>query len=176
MTTSSRPAGGALAGSLDHIMPIYLTKEALGKLRSDLHHARTVGRNNASRAIAEARAHGDLKENAEYDAAKDTQGRLEARIAKMEYTLGEARVVDESQVDTSRARILSTVRVLNKSVRREQSFKLVSVQEANISKGLISIASPIGKGLLGSAVGDTIRIEVPRGVVELEVLAISRDG
>ena len=101
-------------------MPIYLTKEALGKLRSDLHHARTVGRNNASRAIAEARAHGDLKENAEYDAAKDTQGRLEARIAKMEYTLGEARVVDESQVDTSRARILSTVRVLNKSVRREQ--------------------------------------------------------
>ena len=157
-------------------MPIYLTQEALEKLRRDLHHARTVERVTAAHAIAEARAHGDLKENAEYDAAKDAQGRLEARIAKMEYTLGEARVLDESQVDTSRAHILSTVRVHNKNARREQSFKLVSMQEANIAKGLISIASPIGKGLLGHAVGDVVRIEVPRGIVELEILDISRDG
>ena len=157
-------------------MPIYLTREALKELRRDLHHARTVGRRDAARAIADARAHGDLKENAEYDAAKDAQGRLEARIARMEYTLGEARLLDESRVDASRARILSTVRVRNRAAGREQSFKLVSVQEADIARGRISVASPIGKGLLGSAVGDVVRIEVPRGVVELEVLDISREA
>ena len=167
---------GVPAGNHTTDMPIYLTKEALEKLRRDLHHARTVERTNAARAIAEARSHGDLKENAEYDAAKDAQGQLEARIARMENTLGEARVLDESQVDTSRARILSTVRVLNRSAKREQTFTLVSVQEANIARGLISIASPIGKGLLGRAVGDIVRIKVPRGTVELEVLEISRSG
>ncbi len=156
-------------------MPIYLTQEAFDKLRRDLHHARTVGRAQAARAIGEARAHGDLKENAEYHAAKDAQGQLEARIAHMEHTLGEARVVNESQVDTSRARILSTVRVHNKKAGRAQSFKLVASQEADLAKGRISVESPIGKGLLGSAVGDVVRIQVPRGIMEFEVLGISRD-
>ena len=157
-------------------MAIYMTKQALEKLRQELHHARTVERVKASKAIAEARAHGDLKENAEYHAAKDAQGLLEARIAKMEYTLGEARVVDEARIDTSRARILSKVRVRNKATGREQDLQLVSVREANIAQGRISIASPIGKGLLGSAVGEVVRIQVPRGTVEFEVLDVSRDG
>ncbi len=156
-------------------MPIYLTREALEQLRHDLRHARTAGRAAAAHAIAEARAHGDLKENAEYDAAKDAQGRLEARIAQMEHTLGEARVVNEAQIDTSRARILSTVRVHNRRAGREQSFKLVSVQEADLAKGWISVESPIGKGLLGSAVGEVIKIAVPRGMVEFEILDIFRD-
>ena len=156
-------------------MPIYLTKEALDKLRRELHEARTTGRQAASQAIAEARAHGDLKENAEYDAAKNAQGMLEARIAQMEHTLGEARVLDESQVDSSKARIMSSVRVLNRSINREQTFKLVSAQEANIAQGLISVVSPIGKGLLGTATGDVVSITVPRGIMELEVLEISRD-
>lgn len=146
------------------------------QLSKDLHHARTVERAKASQAIADARAHGDLKENAEYHAAKDAQGLLEARIAKMEYTLGEARVVDEKRIDTSRARILSKVHIRNRKTGHEQSFKLVSVREANIAKGLISVASPIGKGLLGCAEGEVVSIEVPRGTVEFEVLTVSRDG
>jgi len=156
-------------------MPVYLSREALEKLRSDLHHARTVGRAGAARAIAEARAHGDLKENAEYDAAKDAQGMLEARIAQMEQTLGQARVVDEAQIDSARARIFSTVHVLNQKLGRKQSFKLVSAQEADLSKGFISIESPIGKGLLGRAVGEVVDIQVPRGIMTFEILEISRD-
>ncbi len=157
-------------------MPTYLTQEAFDKLRRDLHHARTVERANASRAIGEARAHGDLKENAEYHAAKDAQGLLEARIAQMEHTLGDARVLDESQVDTSHARILSTVRVRNRSARREQSFKLVSTQEADIRKGWISVASPVGKGLLGTKAGDVVRVRVPSGTIVFEVLEVTRNS
>jgi len=156
-------------------MPVYLSREALEKLRKDLHRARTIGRADAARAIAEARSHGDLKENAEYDAAKDAQGMLEARIARMEQTLGQARVIDETQIDNARARIFSTVQVFNQKMGRKQSFKLVSAQEANLSKGLISIESPIGKGLLGCAVGEVVDIEVPRGVMTFEILEISRD-
>ena len=156
-------------------MPVYLTKEALDKLKKDVRFARGAERKRISREIAEARAHGDLSENAEYDAAKDAQGKLEARIAKMEETLGDARLLDESQVDTSKAYILSVVRVRNEKSGALQQFKLVSAPEADISRGLISISSPIGRGLLGRAVGDKVSITVPAGAVQLTLLEISRD-
>lgn len=155
--------------------PVYLTKGALEKLKADLHHARINERARIAREIAEARAHGDLSENAEYDAAKDAQGKLEARIAQMETTLGSARILDETQVDTSKAYILSTVQVRNVRTGNKQRLKLVSAPEADITRGLISIKSPIGKGLLGRAVGDTVSIDVPAGTVNFEILEIARD-
>ena len=157
-------------------MPVYMTPEAIDKLRADLHHARTVQRQQIARDIAEARAHGDLSENAEYDAAKEAQGKLEARIAQMEDTLGNARVLDEQKVDHSKAFILSTVRVLNLKTNSENSFKLVSPPEADLSRGLISITSPIGKGLLGRSVGEQAVIQVPAGEIRMKILAITRNG
>ncbi len=156
--------------------PVYLTREALDKLKSDLKRARSVERPRISQEIADARAHGDLSENAEYDAAKEAQGKLEARIAQMEATLASARLLDEAQVDTSKAFILSTVRVFNEQFGSEQSFKLVSTPEANIARGLISIKSPIGRGLLGKSVGDSVEVAVPAGTVRLRILEITRDG
>ncbi len=155
--------------------PVYLTKEALDNLKEELLFLRTKERARITAMIAEARSHGDLSENAEYDAAKEAQGKLEARIAKMKETLGNARIVDESQVDTSKAFILSTVRVKNHKSGSEQRFTLVSAQEADITQNKISISSPIGKGLLGRAVGDTVEIKVPAGSVKLEILEITRD-
>ncbi len=155
--------------------PVYLTKEALQKFKDELHHLRTAERARIAAEIAEARAHGDLSENAEYDAAKEAQGKLEARIAKMKLTLGSARIVDESQIDTSKAFILSTVRVKNHKTGTEQLFTLCSEQEADFSQGKISITSPIGKGLLGRSVGDTVVITVPAGQVKLVILEITRE-
>lgn len=160
---------------MEETRPVYLTEAALEKLKADLHHARIHERARIAREIAEARAHGDLSENAEYDAAKDAQGKLEARIAQMETTLGNARILDETQVDTSKAYILSTVQVRNMRTGNKQRLKLVSAPEADISRGLISIKSPIGKGLLGRAVGDTVSIAVPAGTVRFEILEIARD-
>ena len=157
-------------------MPVYLTAEALKKLREDLHTARTAGRQKIAREIAEARSHGDLSENAEYDAAKDAQGKLEARIAQMEHTLGEARILDEQKVDHTKAYILSTVHVRNLKTNTEHAFKLVSAPEADLSRGLISISSPIGKGLLGRSPGDEALIDAPAGQIRMKVLAITRDG
>ncbi|MEX0600327.1 MAG: transcription elongation factor GreA, partial [Rhodothermales bacterium] len=117
---------------------------------------------------------GDLSENAEYDAAKEEQGHLEARIAKMETTISSARLVDEKQVDASKAYILSNVRVRNDRTGSEQTFKLVSAQEANLREGKISIKSPIGAGLLGKEVGDMVEVDVPAGKVKFEILEISR--
>ena len=154
-------------------MPVYLSRKALEELRKELHQARTAGRAAAAKAIAEARAHGDLKENAEYHAAKEAQGLLEAKIAQMEYTLGEARVVDKSQIETSNVRIFTTVKVLNTNMGREQSFKIVSAREANLAKGRLSVDSPIGRGLLGAKVGDLVDIQIPRGTLTLKVLDIS---
>ena len=153
---------------------VYLTKEGLQKLKDELHFLRTAERARIADAIAEARGHGDLSENAEYDAAKEAQGQLEARIAKMEQTIGNARIVDETQVDTSKAYILSTVRVKNHKTGTEQAFTLVSEQEADLAENKISISSPIGKGLLGRGVGDVVEISVPAGKVKLEILDISR--
>jgi transcription elongation factor GreA len=153
---------------------VYLTEEGLANLKAELHHARTVERQRIAQDIAEARAQGDLSENAEYDAAKEAQGHLEARIARLEDTVAQARIVDESEVDSSRARILSNVRVLNKKVGKEATYTLVSPQEADLARQRVSVESPIGKGLLGREVGDVIQIKVPAGIVEMEILEISR--
>ena len=152
----------------------YLTSEGLQKLKDQLHHMKSVERPRISQEIADARAQGDLSENAEYDAAKEAQGLLEARIAKMETTISEARLVDDSKIDTSKAYILSTVRVKNLGNNSEQTYTLVSAAEADIMKGKISILSPIGKGLLGKSVGDVAEITIPSGKVSLELLEINR--
>ncbi|NNE36596.1 MAG: transcription elongation factor GreA [Rhodothermales bacterium] len=154
--------------------PVYLTKEGLDKLKAEVHFCRTKERARIAQAIADARAQGDLSENAEYDAAKEEQGHLEAKISKLEATVSNARLIDESKVDSSKAFILSTVRVQNKKTKAERDYTLVSAQEADLASGRISISSPIGKGLLGSAVGDAVKIQVPAGEVELVVLEISR--
>ena len=154
--------------------PTYLTEEGLQKLKEELHFLKTKERARIAQAIAEARAQGDLSENAEYDAAKDEQGLLEAKISKLETTVSNARVVDESQIDTSKAYILSNVVVRNTANGMEQTYTLVSPQEADFAAGKISIKSPIGEGLLGKSVGDTVVISVPAGKVTLEIKNISR--
>jgi len=154
--------------------PVYLSSEGLQKLRDELQFMRTKERARIAAAIAEAREKGDLSENAEYDAAKDEQGHLEARIAKLENTVAIARVVDESQIDPSKAFIHSNVTVLNSANKAKQTFKLVAAEEANFAEGKISISSPIGKGLLGKSVGDKVDIKVPAGKVTFEILTIER--
>ena len=153
---------------------VYLTQEALDNLKRELHFLKTKERTRISQAIAEARAQGDLSENAEYDAAKDAQGLLEARIAKMENTVANARVIDESQIDTSKAYILSKVTVKNVANGMQQTYTLVAAQEADIRKNKISVDSPIGKGLLGKEVGDQVQIKVPAGKITFEIVEISR--
>lgn len=135
---------------------------------------KTKERTRISRSIQEAREKGDLSENAEYDAAKEAQGLLEARIAKMEATVAQARLVDEKQVNPDKAYILSNVRVKNHGTGAEQTFQLVSAAEADIRAGKISVTSPVGKALLGKAPGDIVEVEVPAGQVKMEVLEISR--
>ncbi len=154
--------------------PTYLTEEGLHKLKEELHFLKTKERARIAQAIAEARAQGDLSENAEYDAAKDEQGLLEAKISKLETTVSSARIVDESQIDPSKAYILSNVVVRNTANSMEQTYTLVSPQEADFATGKISIKSPIGEGLLGKSVGDTVVINVPAGKVTLEIMNISR--
>lgn len=153
---------------------VYLTTEGLQKLKDELQFLRTKERARVATAIAEARAQGDLSENAEYDAAKEEQGHLEARIAQLEQTVSDARIVDESQIDDSKAYILSTVRVKNLTNNMEQSFTLVAAQEADLSQGKISVSSPIGKGFLGKSKGDEVEVTVPAGTVKFKILEISR--
>ena len=152
----------------------YYTKEGLEKLRKELNELKDVERPKASQAIAEARDKGDLSENAEYDAAKEAQGLLELRISKLEETLANARIIDESQLDTSKVLVLSTVKLLNKVNKQNMTFTLVAESEADLKSGKISVNSPIGKGLLGKTVGDVAEIQVPNGVLQLEVLEITR--
>ena len=153
----------------------YYTEEGLKKLRDELNHLKDVERPKASQAIAEARDKGDLSENAEYDAAKEAQGLLEMRIAKLEETLSGARLINESELDTSKVLVLSTVEVKNKANDMQMSYTLVAQSEADLASGKISVDSPIGKGLLGKEVGDTATIQVPNGTIELEILSISRE-
>jgi transcription elongation factor GreA len=153
----------------------YYTIEGLKKLKDELNQLRDVERPKASQAIAEARDKGDLSENAEYDAAKEAQGLLEMRISKMEEVVSNARVIDESQLDTSKALVHSLVRIKNKGNGMEMTYKLVAQSEADIKTGKISVESPIGKGLLGKQVGDSAEISVPNGTMEFEVLEIWRE-
>ena len=152
----------------------YYTEQGLKKLKDELHHLKTVERPSISRQIAEARDKGDLSENAEYDAAKEAQGLLEARIAKMEDVIANARVVDESQMDNSKAYILSKVKIKNLNNNAVLEYQLVAENEADLKSKKISIESPIGKGLLGKAKGEVAEIQIPSGLVKFEVLEISR--
>ncbi|PIF01114.1 MAG: transcription elongation factor GreA [Maribacter sp.] len=152
----------------------YYTEEGLKKLRDELNYLKDVERPRSSQAIAEARDKGDLSENAEYDAAKEAQGLLELKISKMEATLANARLIDESQLDASKALVLSTVRLKNQTNGMEMEYTLVAESEADLKSGKISVSSPIGKGLLGKKVGDTAEISVPNGKITFEILEISR--
>ena len=152
----------------------YYSEEGLRKLREDLNYLKDVERPKASQAIGEAREKGDLSENVEYDAAKEAQALLELRIAKMEETLATARLIDETQLDTSKVLIHSNVVIKNLGNGKEMTYKLVAQSEANLQSGKISVDSPIGKGLLGKKVGDLAEIQVPNGVVKFEIIEISR--
>ncbi|MEG1020876.1 MAG: transcription elongation factor GreA [Myroides sp.] len=153
----------------------YYTAEGLKKLRDEIDQLKSVERPKASQAIADARDKGDLSENAEYDAAKEAQGLLELRISKMDEVLANARLIDESQLDTSKALVLSTVRIKNQTNGMEIKYKLVAESEADLKAGKISVTSPIGKGLLGKSVGEIAEISVPNGTLKFEVLEITRD-
>ncbi len=152
----------------------YYTQEGLTRLKDELVELRTKGRADIARQIAEARDKGDLSENAEYDAAKDAQGLLELKISKLEDLVANARLVDESSIDTSQVSILSKVKIKNKKNGSTVTYTLVSEEEADLKSGKISVQSPIGKGLLGKKVGDTASITVPAGQLEFEVVDISR--
>ena len=153
----------------------YYTAEGLKKLKEELNHLRDVERPKASQAIAEARDKGDLSENAEYDAAKEAQGLLELKIAEMEETLANARLIDESQLDTSKVLVLSTVKLKNRGNGMEMKYTLVAESEADLKSGKISVTSPIGKGLLGKKVGETAEITVPNGTLKFDILEITRE-
>lgn len=153
----------------------YYTAEGLKKLRDELDQLKSIERPKASAAIAEARDKGDLSENAEYDAAKEAQGLLELKIAKMEELVANARLIDESQLDTSKALVLSTVKIKNQANGMEMKYTLVAESEADLKTGKISVTSPIGKGLLGKSVGETAEINVPNGTLKFDVLEITRD-
>ena len=152
----------------------YYTPEGLKNLRAELNQLKDKERPLASEAIAEARDKGDLSENAEYDAAKEAQGLLELRISKLEATLSNARLIDESQLDDSKALVLSTVRIKNQTNGMEMKYTLVAESEADLKTGKISVNSPIGRGLLGKEVGEVAEISVPNGTMKFDILEISR--
>jgi transcription elongation factor GreA len=153
---------------------VYLTEDGLKKLKDELSFLKTTERRRIIQAIADARAHGDLSENAEYDAAKDAQGLLEAKIAGLEITAQRARLLDESLIDASKAFIMSRVKVKNHNIGKELTYTLVSAQEADFTQKKISVDSPIGKALLGKSVGDVVEVSVPAGKLKLEVLDLER--
>jgi transcription elongation factor GreA len=153
----------------------YYTEEGLKKLKAELDQLRDVERPKASQAIADARDKGDLSENAEYDAAKEAQGMLEMRISKLEEVVANARVIDESQLDTSKVLIHSSVQLKNTQTGQQMTYKLVAQSEADLKSGKISVDSPIGKGLLGKEAGDKAEIKVPNGTITFEILEVSRD-
>ncbi len=151
----------------------YLTQEGYDKLIEELEELKTVGRQQAAKAIAEAREKGDLSENAEYDAAKDAQGMLELKINELEKTLANARVLDASQLDMSKVTVLSTVTIKNVKTGKDITYQLVSESEADLKAKKISVTSPIGKGLLGKAIGEIAAVDTPRGLIEFEIMNIS---
>lgn len=153
----------------------YYTAEGLKKLREELDYLKSVARPKASQDIADARDKGDLSENAEYDAAKEAQGLLEMRIAKLEEVHANARLIDESQLDVSKVLVLSNVKIKNQANGAEMKYTLVAESEADLKSGKISVTSPIGKGLLGKSAGEVAEITVPNGVLKFEILEVSRD-
>ncbi len=152
----------------------YYTEEGLNKLKQELSDLKTKGRSDMAKQIAEARDKGDLSENAEYDAAKDAQGLLELKISKLEEVVSNARVLDETNIDTSKVSILSKVKIKNNGNKAIIEYTLVSEEEADLKSGRISVKSPIGSGLLGKKIGDVVEISVPAGKFNFEIMEISR--
>jgi transcription elongation factor GreA len=151
----------------------YVTKETLEQMKAELQQMRSVDRPAASRAIAEAREKGDLRENAEYDAAKEAQGLLEAKIAQLEGQIATARIVDETNIDTSKVSILTKVKVTNLNTKKQVTYQIVSEKEADLKSGKISVTSPIGKGLLGKQIGEVAEVTAPACVIKFKVEDIS---
>jgi transcription elongation factor GreA len=147
----------------------YFTKNVLDQLKKELQKLKTTDRQAASKAIGEAREKGDLRENAEYDAAKEAQGLLEAKIQKLESDLANARVMDEGTIDTSKVSILTKVTVTNLTNKKQMTYHLVSEKEADLKLGKISVTSPIGKGLLGKLIGQVAEVQVPAGMLKFKV-------
>jgi transcription elongation factor GreA len=152
---------------------IYVTEEGLKKLKEELNQLRNVERPMISRQIADARDKGDLSENAEYAAAKETQGMLEMKISRLEDIVARSRIIDESKIDTSSIRILNRVKIRNKSNNTIMEYQLVPESEANFKLGKIAVSSPIAQGLIGKKVGDVVQIKVPSGIIPFEIIAIS---
>ncbi len=148
---------------------MYVTKETLEIMKAELQHLKSVERPAASRAIAEAREKGDLKENAEYDAAKEAQGHLEAKIKKMESDLANARILETSDIDISKVSILTRVTLTNLNTKKSVTYQLVSEKEADLKSGKISVTSPIGKGLLGKHIGEVAEVQAPAGTLKFQV-------
>ena len=147
----------------------YVTKDTFEKMKEELQQLKSVERPAASKAIAEAREKGDLKENAEYDAAKEAQGLLEAKIKQLEGVIATARILDESNIDTSKVSILTKVTVTNNGTKKQVTYQIVSEKEADLKLGKISVTSPIGKGLLGKVIGDVAEVVVPAGTLKFKV-------
>jgi transcription elongation factor GreA len=147
----------------------YVTKETLEQMRIELQRMKAVDRPAASRAIAEAKEKGDLKENAEYDAAKEAQGMLESKIAQFEGIIANTRVIDENSIDTSKVSVLTKVTLTNLATKKQVTYQLVSENEADLKAGKISVTSPIGKGLLGKKPGDVAEVQAPAGVLKFKV-------
>ena len=152
---------------------VYLTQEGMEKLKVELNALKSAGRIEAAKAISEARAQGDLSENAESDAAKDAQGHLEKKISELENTLANARIIDASKIDTSKVTILSKVELKNIKLKKNVTYTLVSEAEANIKESKISVTSPIGKAILGKKKGDKVQVIAPNGTIDLEIVKIS---
>jgi transcription elongation factor GreA len=152
---------------------IYVTKETLEQLKAELHRMKTIDRPAASKAIAEAREKGDLKENAEYDAAKEAQGLLEARLKKMESDLANVRIVEPNDIDTSKVSILTKVGLTNLNTKKQVTYQIVSEKEADLKLGKISVTSPIGRSLLGRAIGEVVEVTVPAGTLKFKVEKIT---
>ncbi len=148
---------------------VYVTQETFDKMREELQRMKSIDRPAASRAIAEAREKGDLKENAEYDAAKEAQGMLESKIKQLEVAVSNAKIVDTSTIDTSKVTILTKVTITNLATKKTVTYQLVGEKEADLKAGKISASSPIGKGLIGKKVGDNVEIQAPNGVMKFSI-------
>lgn len=151
----------------------YMTQEGYDRILAEINELETVQRPEVIRQIADARDKGDLSENAEYDAAKEAQGHLESKIAKLKATLAQARIIDQSRIGTDTVQILNTITILNRITKTKMVYTLVPEMEANIKEGKISVATPIAKGLLGKRVGDVAEVQVPNGKLQLEILEIN---
>lgn len=153
---------------------VYLTEEGLQKLQAELNHLKGVERPAISRMIAEARDKGDLSENAEYDAAKEAQGMLELKISKLEDTVANARIIDESKIDVSKVQILNKVKLKNLKTNTNVEYTLVAESEANLKEGKLSVGTPIAKALMGKKVNDVVDVQIPSGTIQFQIIEISR--